>query len=188
MKRITDWAHDGLQRQLSAADWALDATLGNGHDAEHLLQCVGATGRVFGFDIQACAIESTRERLGDAPALVLHQANHADMAEHLPPEAMGRLRAAVFNLGYLPGGDHKQTTHCVSTLAALGTALEWLAPGGVLCCTCYPGMASGKAEADAICAWLAECSESGGTLTRIEPQSTQRPAPFLLWFEKSTHA
>jgi len=189
MLRLTDWVHLGLRARLRAGDWAVDATLGNGHDAELLLACVGEEGRVFGFDVQAEALATTRARLGTPPGLELHEADHARLAEVLPPAARGRLAAVVFNLGYLPGGDHGRTTRATSTLAALASGLAWLGPGGVLVCTTYPTPGAegedGQAEARAVAAWFEREGAAAGRLTCLEPRGTRGAAPRALWLERT---
>ncbi|MFT7667968.1 MAG: hypothetical protein ACI8X5_000654 [Planctomycetota bacterium] len=184
MKSMSDWVHEGLRALLQPGDWALDATLGNGHDAELIIECVGEAGQVWGLDIQASAIASAQQRLGSTKAILAIECDHAQMGEHLPAEARGRLKAIVFNLGYLPGGDHQITTQIQSTLAALDIAFEWLAPEGALICTCYPGHSEGQVEAEAITAWFEEQAQSPGHLTRIEQLCTRAPAPFVLWMER----
>ncbi len=44
----------------------VDATAGRGRDAEVLCRLIGETGHLYAFDIQADAIESTRQRLTEA--------------------------------------------------------------------------------------------------------------------------
>lgn len=180
--RLVERVHADLRRHLRAGDLAVDATLGNGHDAACLVQCVGPTGRVWGFDVQERALSATRERLGDVPGFAAVQADHARMDEHLPKDVRGRLRAVVFNLGWLPGGDHALTTRTASTLAAVEVALAWLAPDGVLSCLAYRGHPGGQQEARAVDARLAA---SAGRLTRVAPEGTREPAPLWLWFERS---
>lgn len=184
MKRITDWAREGLRAQLRAGDWVVDATLGNGHDSETLLEAVGPTGRVFALDLQAQAVGAAEEQFQDHPGFTAIQADHGDLAEHLPPGARGRLKAVVFNLGYLPGSDHGIMTRPESTLRALATSLEWLAPGGVLSCMAYPGTAEGAEEAKAVEAWVAGLDRREVHVTRIESTGSRRPAPRLLWIER----
>ena len=185
MKRITDWVHDGLRRLVCPGDRVVDATLGNGHDALVLAECVGESGRVWGFDVQAAAIASTRQRLSGARCFSAFQADHARLSEHLPKEARGTLRTVVFNLGYLPGGEHRIVTRPESTLSALATSLDWLAPGGVLCCTCYRGRPEEADEAEAVTSWFAALPASSGWLTRIERLGARTPPPLFFWLEKS---
>ena len=52
-----------ILNHLREGDVAVDFTMGNGHDTEFLCRTVGETGRVYAFDIQAQAVESTRRNL-----------------------------------------------------------------------------------------------------------------------------
>ena len=141
---------------LRPGDWACDATVGNGHDTCFLARCVGAEGRVWGFDCQAEAIAATRLRLetkGAHPQVTLAQANHAEMLRWLPPEAPGRFGAVMFNLGYLPGGDKAVVTTRKNTVLALAQAWELLRPQGLLSVLCYRGHPGGVEEWEAVRAW-----------------------------------
>ena len=60
----------------------------------------------------------------------------------------------LFNLGWLPGGDHRVFTRAESTLPALEKALALLKPGGVLSLCIYYGKENGYGERDAVLAWL----------------------------------
>ncbi len=184
MKRITDWVREGLESHLRPGDWALDATLGQGHDTKILLEAVTATGRVFGFDVQAQAVDAVRQLFSMHGQFEAFLQNHAEMSHYLPATAKARLRAAVFNLGYLPGSDHRVTTQTASTLAALACSLEWLAPDGVLSCTCYPGTTQGALETSAVLQWAEGLPSSSVRQTRIESVGTRERGPLVLWLEK----
>ena len=78
------WAERFILDALREGSTAIDATLGNGHDAERLCALVGETGHVFGFDVQKEAVERTRQRLADRGLLsraTLFCAGHERMAE-----------------------------------------------------------------------------------------------------------
>ena len=75
---------------------------------------------------------------------------------HIPGDRTGekedrRRRTApaviMYNLGYLPGGDHGFTTRTEETLVSLGQAIKLLKKGGVLSVTAYPGHEEGRREA-----------------------------------------
>ena len=53
-----------ILNHLREGDIAVDFTMGNGYDTEFLSRTVGESGRVYAFDIQAQAVESTAKRLG----------------------------------------------------------------------------------------------------------------------------
>lgn len=154
---ILETAHRLAGRAVSKGGLAIDATVGNGHDTLFLARTVGAEGRVVGFDIQRAALKETRRRVGaEAPdvSLTLVQAGHETMAEHLPTRDAGEVEAVMFNLGYLPGGDHSVTTEPETTCRALDASLNLLRPGGVVTVVAYPGHEGGKKETQAVESWV----------------------------------
>ena len=146
-------AADILERAVSPGDSVVDATMGNGHDTLFLCQLVGEGGRVYAFDVQQKAVENTKKRLEEAGVLsraALFCLGHEHMAEKV-----GELVAAVvFNLGWLPGGDHSVTTHWETTRQAVESALSLLKPLGVLVICAYPGHAEGDRERASLTAFL----------------------------------
>ncbi|GAA3320280.1 hypothetical protein GCM10020331_030620 [Ectobacillus funiculus] len=63
LERILPFARTLLQMAVKDGSYAVDATIGNGHDTAFLAQLVGEAGKVFGFDIQEQAILNTQARL-----------------------------------------------------------------------------------------------------------------------------
>ena len=120
-------------------DTVVDATCGNGHDTAALCRMVGASGTVHAFDIQQLALDRTRFELekgcqrGDGaeapqlPRVEYHCCDHADMLDVMEPHSASLV---VFNLGYLPHGDHCLTTKVESTRKGVLAALQ------VRCCRC----------------------------------------------------
>ncbi|MCR5296874.1 MAG: methyltransferase domain-containing protein [Clostridiales bacterium] len=138
-------ARDVLSRAVRPGDTVVDATMGNGHDTLFLCEAVGPAGRVYAFDVQPEAVESTRVRLrenGVEDRAVLVCDGHQRMDAHVS----GKIRAAVFNLGWLPGGDHTVTTLWETTREAVEKALSLLLPMGVLVICAYPGHDEGNRE------------------------------------------
>lgn len=138
-------AREVLERAVGPGDAVIDATMGNGHDTLTLCEAVGPEGRVYAFDIQQDAVEETERLLrshGVAERARLFHTGHEQMAEYVKEP----VAAAVFNLGWLPGGDHGITTRWETTERAVRTALELLRPGGVLVVCAYPGHAEGDRE------------------------------------------
>lgn len=157
-------AHRCAAAVLRPGDRAVDATAGNGHDTLFLARAVGPAGGVLALDRQEAAIAATRDRLraaGLEARVRLRRAGHEGLVARAPAGWPGRVRALLFNLGYLPGGDRGIRTRPATTLAALDAALELLAPGGRLAVVAYPGHPGGGEEADAVAAWM-EARAGGG--------------------------
>ena len=183
MLRATELAHSLVRNALSPGGWAIDATVGNGHDTLFLAELAGATGRVFGFDIQEQALASASTRVGHLPQVTLHHAGHERLAELLPEDARGRIAAVMFNLGYLPGDDHAVTTRSETTIAALDQALDLLAVKGLITMVLYTGHPGGKEEAAVVLANAAQLPPHFAA-SHFRRLNTGKPAPELLAIER----
>ncbi|WP_341328865.1 class I SAM-dependent methyltransferase [Methylotuvimicrobium sp. KM2] len=184
MKRISlvHEAHKAVQTVLQAGDYAVDATVGNGHDTLFLARHVGPGGIVFGFDIQQNAIDQTRSRLEQGKVetpFELFRVSHAVMTNTIPAQFHGRIKAVMFNLGYLPGGDKLLITRTDTTIAALNQALRVLAPDGLLTILAYPGHSGGDQEADEVDKWCADLDGSRYDKLCINSQENQKSMPRL---------
>ncbi len=181
--RATELAHLAIRRSVNPGDCAIDATVGNGHDTLFLAELVGPSGRVFGFDVQETALASAAEKLGGLPQVRLVHAGHETLAEHLAANDRDRLAAAMFNLGYMPGGPKDIVTRPETTLSALRQALDHLKINGVVTLVLYPGHPGGAEEADAVRS-LALGLPPAFTAHRHAPAHTVRPAPELIVIER----
>ena len=142
-------AADYMKRTIREGDVVVDATMGNGKDTLFLCDLVGESGHVYAFDVQAEAVERTRERVKEAgyeERTTLLLAGHETMAQHvkIAPSAI------MFNLGWLPGAAHTVTTKTDTTLAAVAAAADLIAPGGIVTVCIYPGHEEGKRELAAL--------------------------------------
>lgn len=169
-----------VSEHLSEGGFAIDATAGRGYDTVFLARTVGATGRVLAFDIQPAAVESTRALLAseglDAEVVL---ASHADMAQYASPESADCI---LFNLGYLPGGDHSVYTRAESTIAAVEAGLDILKHGGLMCVTVYSGGANGYAERDALIPFLASLDDGKYQVISLSFHNWKKdpPRPFFI--------
>lgn len=189
MKRISlvNTAHDLIRAILRPDDIAVDATVGNGHDTVFLVEQVGASGRVYGFDIQQAAIDSTLDKFrqtGLADGLTLMQASHADMAEKIPLHLHGKIRVIMFNLGYLPGGDKSVITQTDSTLMALTVAGRILAVNGIITLLAYPGHPGGDRETAQVEKWCGRLDTGQFEVSTIYSTEHKDSAPRLFVIRK----
>ena len=162
--RVTERAQKLATEILRPGDIAVDGTAGKGRDTACLAQAVGPTGHVHAFDIQPEAIASSRNLLEVAGLLdrvSLHLRSHAELTEVLTPTQRGKLGVAIFNLGYLPGGDTSIITQPASTNRALRAAFDNLRPGGRLICVAYTGHPGGPEESDIVLKFAEEQSAAG---------------------------
>jgi predicted methyltransferase len=177
-------AHELASTYLQAGDIAIDATVGNGHDTAFLLAKVGKKGHVYGFDIQATAIVATRRQCADADNLTLITDSHAKLADYIPTGQVGKIKACLFNLGYLPGGDKRIITRSESTLQALDAACEVLMASGVLTVLAYPGHPDGDQETTQVAAWCAQLPPKQFACRVFDSDADNPKAPRLWLVDK----
>ena len=77
--------------------------------------------------------------------------SHANLQAYAKPDTADCI---VFNLGYLPGGDHSIATAAQTTISALEQSLQILKKDGLLSICIYSGKDSGFDERDAVLEWL----------------------------------
>jgi len=160
--RLTDMAQQWLIEILEPGDYVIDATLGNGYDALFLAKHVGKTGRFFGFDVQAQAITSSQSLLQDESCKQdLFLSGHEHMAQLIPNEYHGNIKAIMFNLGWLPLSDKSIITQAETTIKALEQSLNLLHPKGRITLMTYPGHEGGYDEATRVTHWLPQCEKKG---------------------------
>ncbi len=138
-----------ISRRITPGDNVVDATAGNGHDTLFLAELVGRFGKVYSFDIQSEALEATQERLKKQNLLATVTCindSHKMIDQYVPKPISG----AMFNLGYLPGGDHSIATVVEESLPAIKIVLDLLKISGLVTIVTYPGHAEGKREEEKI--------------------------------------
>ncbi len=146
-------SHELVSRVVLPGDSVVDATMGNGNDTLFLAGLVGGTGKVYAFDIQEQALEKTGQKVKNAGVqdrVALIRDGHQNMDQYVPKG----IKAVMFNLGYLPGGDHKLGTRAETTIAAIEKALALLCREGIVMIVIYYGGDSGFGEKEAVMAYF----------------------------------
>ncbi|CAM3202434.1 class I SAM-dependent methyltransferase [Lactiplantibacillus plajomi] len=116
-----------------------------------MAKLVGPAGHVYGFDIQAAAIRATASALAAHDLdqqVTLTQTGHENLAQVIP--ASQPVKCAVFNLGYLPGGNKEIVTKASTTLTAVQALESRLAVNGLILLLVYTGHPGGQDEATAL--------------------------------------
>ena len=179
MKKPLKYAQELVQTVVSAGDVVVDATCGNGHDTVFLAALVGTAGQVYAFDIQPQALAATKKKLLDSQLqaqVKLWEADHADIA--FWPQAP--LAAVMFNLGYLPGGDHALVTRAETTVRALQIAVARLKEDGVITLLVYRGHPGGEQEYQALLNYCQFLPQQNYAVLEYQFINQQHQPPLLL--------
>ena len=166
--------------------FCIDATAGNGHDTAALCALVGERGRVLAFDIQPKAVDNTKKRLSELGFSGIGEVvldSHANMAAYAEP---GTADLIVFNLGWLPGGDHSVYTRADSTIAAINAALELLKDGGAISISIYYGGRNGYEERDVVLNYLNTVDNTSFTVLKTEFINRTGDVPISVFILKTT--
>jgi len=181
--------HQLLSTHLNQADIVIDATCGNGFDCLFLAQQIAPTGFVYGFDIQAAAIEATEKRLQESQLnqhSKLFQTGHQHMGDFIAKEHQGKIQAVMFNLGYLPRADKNIITQTETTLAALETAILLLSPTGLITILAYPGHQGGDTETLAVEKWCSHLAHEKFSISTFDSPQAKATAPRLFVVQKKS--
>ncbi len=187
LSRILPFTKELLEKVVEPGGVVVDTTVGNGHDTVFLAELVGEEGQVYGFDIQKQAVENTLERLKDnglAERAQIMLKSHAEVKEVLPAEYHGKVEAAIFNLGYLPGSDKEIITKPDSTLQAIEALLEILKPGGLIILVVYYGHEGGIEEKERLMQYLTELDQKRAHVLQYQFLNQKNNPPFLVAVEK----
>jgi predicted methyltransferase len=177
-------SHLLIRQFVCCGDHVIDATCGNGYDTLLLAELVGTYGQVWAFDIQQKAIDETTTRLTNADCsecVELIHAGHETMAEH----CTGPVKAVIFNLGYLPGGDRNVITRPDTTLAGLEQSMNILASGGIVAITIYPGHEGGCLEQTALEVQMSHLPPDKFHVWRMGQLNVPVGAPYFVLIQKT---
>lgn len=160
----------------------LDATLGKGSDALILLEKIGSSGRLYGFDVQQEAIDYSETRLSSQG--FKNYELLCDSHEHIKNHIKEAIDFAVFNLGYLPSYNKDITTTARSTVSAMESAFKLLKVGGLLMVTVYPGHQNGLEEARLLAQRIPEVDQKVADILHYQFINQVNHPPFTYLIEK----
>ncbi|GAF64233.1 hypothetical protein BTS2_1125 [Bacillus sp. TS-2] len=176
-----------MEQALNEGDYAIDCTAGNGHDTLTLAKLVGDKGHVFSLDIQKQAVEATEKRLlksGYRERVSLFQHSHNDLTSIIQKDNWEKVKAAVFNLGYLPGGDKSVVTHSDTTIEAITSLLNHLPKNAFVILVIYHGHEEGKKERDRILPFVQTLEQETFHVLQYGFINQENNPPFIIAIEK----
>lgn len=130
MIQLTHLYHKIIE-DMAPINVAVDMTCGHGYDTLFLAQI---SKKVYGFDIQKSAITETEYRLKAYNHIHLIKDDH----QYVDKYVKEAIDVAIFNLGYMPGGDFSIKTQTSSTLNALKNLLPLMNQNGLIVLELYP--------------------------------------------------
>ena len=171
-------AHAFLLEVITKEDIVVDATMGNGHDTLFLARLAK---KVYAFDIQEQAIEQTTKRLAEAKLdnVELFLTGHENVDQYVES-----IKAAIFNLGYLPSADKTVITQPHTTIQALEKLCQRLVAGGRIAIMIYYGHAGGDVERDAVLDFVSQLPQQEFTVALYKTINQINQPPFLVIIEK----
>lgn len=187
LERILPFARTLLEKAVGAGDIVVDATAGNGLDTLFLAKLTGDRGHVYAFDIQEEAIAGTLRRLQSEKLdsrCTLFQTGHENLKAMIPESKYGKVTAAVFNLGYLPGGNKTITTRANTTISAIEQLLEILAPEGIIVLVIYHGHPEGADEKDSLLHYVSTLPQEQAHVLQYSFINQVNHPPFIVAIEK----
>lgn len=181
--KTTELAMQITLSYVEQGDTVIDATCGTGHDTLALAEAVGDGGRVYAFDIQKEAIGLTSELLKNngCTNVELFNESFVYMGEHV---SYGSASAVVFNLGYLPGGDHSITTEAGTTIEGLQAALKAIRTGGIVTVVLYDGHDEGRREKESVLRWAEKLDPKTYHAVFTDMLNQNNYPPEILWITK----
>lgn len=179
------FSHDVLKKSIVPGDHVIDATVGNGNDTTMLAAAVDQIGKVYGFDIQQEAIDSTREKLlltGLLEQTELIHDGHENIKNYVPEEQ--QISAAIFNLGYLPSGDKSIITKPETTISAIDQCLSILRKGGIVSIMIYYGHEGGLEEKEQVDNFVGNLPQKDYQVLEYKFINQKNYPPYLYMVEK----
>lgn len=165
---------------LKRAKIIIDGTCGNGHDLLYLYKKSLKKSHIYTFDIQENALQYSKERLLELSDSIDRVKficdDHKNMGNHDIPVPYDLV---VFNLGYLPKGDHAITTKAESTILAISTAMSNLAKNGLITIVAYPGTPYGEIEKDKVNQFLQTIPQKEFDIAHWKPINQKNNPPEL---------
>lgn len=184
MVELLDLQKKFILAHIGEGDTVADFTMGNGYDTVFLSKTVGESGTVYAFDIQEKALVSTERNLRENNCpdnWHLICASHDRASEFIKV----KIKAGMFNLGYLPGAGNKAlTTKRTTTLPAVKNAISMLDDNGVLLVAVYPGHPEGELEGRELTEYFSTISRYKYGISQFRMLNSPE-SPFFMVIEKA---
>lgn len=172
-----------LSKYIGRINSSVDMTSGNGHDSRLIIEEKKPYIH-YAFDIQAQAKENTLELLNQSGIDLSRFRFILDSHAKLKKYVEEKIDLFIYNLGYLPAGDHMITTRAKDVIESLNQALTLLNDGGHILITFYPGHPEGKNEAEEVVSFLMGLDQRAYNIIKFDFINQVNNPPFVIMVEK----
>lgn len=181
-KNALKLSHEYLKTHVCSGDIVIDATMGRGRDTLLLANLVGSSGHVYSFDIQPEALQSTSELItsNSLSNVTLILDSHSNISHYVQ-----KAKCVVFNLGFLPGGDHSIFSHSDTSIPAIKSALNLLCDDGFITICSYYGGDTGFEERDNLLTYLSSLDQKKYTVMLHSFFNRKGCPPLFIVIEKN---
>ena len=183
LKNAVMMSHDMLKEVVEEGDVVLDATCGKGYDTVFLSKLVGDRGKVYSFDIQEIAVDIAKKNVADSVCcdnIEFIIDGHENMDAYVDDAP----RAVIFNLGYLPTGDHSIATRGDTTVVAVEKALKLVCKNGIVIVVVYSGGDTGFGEKNLVLEFASKLNSREYSVMKVDFINQVNNPPVLLCIEK----
>ncbi len=166
---------------LPTANFIIDATCGNGHDLLYISQHLSPKAKLIAIDIQPEAIKNSQKRIeleGKNKTIDYYCSSHDDILSNADI-ITNNIDLLIFNLGYLPRGNHQLMTQSTTTIRALDIALPLLSTNGVITIVSYPGTEEGAQENQDVANYLSSINQKEYHISCWTPLNQVNQPPIL---------
>jgi hypothetical protein len=177
-------SHILLQPYIPQARVLVDMTCGNGRDTAFLAAGMNDDAVLYAFDIQPCAVAATRRQIAAQHLESKHILYRTGSHDQLIADVMEPIHIVMFNLGYLPSGDHSIHTSEETTIRACKICLNKIAINGIIIIAAYPGTERGAQEQKAVQNFVASLPQKQYDASLWQPLNQIHQPPVLYSIQK----
>lgn len=179
---VTEITNFIIDNKVVSGNIVLDMTMGNGNDTLYLSKKVGEKGKVYAFDIQREAVKNTKKLLDEncINNAVLINDSHENVLNYVTD----KVDFAVYNLGYLPGGDKKIVTKSSSSVKSIEEVLTVLNNDGIIVICAYVGHEGGMEEYKDISSFVSSLSKRDFNVTKLKHLNRKPVSPKMIIIER----
>lgn len=164
-----------MKSKIPTSKICLDMTFGNGNDSYKMLS-INKSIQIYGFDIQKNCIDNAKKTNN----LKVINDSHLNFENYTNE----KIDFAVFNLGYLPGGDKNITTDYDTVIKTLEKLLKLMNIEGQIVITFYPGHRPGFEESINIINFLRNLNQKEFNVIRYDFINQINNPPFVCLIER----